>query len=123
MGLDQLAYAIDKNGEKEELAYWRKHPHLHGWMEGVWQSRGRPGVPEEPHPLGFSQFNCIPLKLEHADLDSLERAVNTRLLPETEGFFFGDDASEKYKKDDLAFITKAREVIDEGRQVFYDSWW
>ncbi|NBR62402.1 MAG: hypothetical protein EBT86_12380 [Actinobacteria bacterium] len=28
MGLDQFAFAIDNNGEKEELAYWRKHPNL-----------------------------------------------------------------------------------------------
>ena len=123
MGLDQFAYAIDNNGEKEELAYWRKHPYLQGWMEDLWRARGQPGRPEEPHPMGFSQFNCIPLELERADLDSLERAVKTGLLPETEGFVFGDDASEKYKNDDLEFIKKAREALDAGLQVFYDSWW
>jgi len=123
MGLDQFAYAVDNNGEKEELAYWRKHPYLHGWMEGLWESRGRPGKPEKDHSLGLSQFNCIPLSLELEDLDSLEKAVKTNMLPETGGFFFGDDSSEEYKNDDLEFIKKAREALDAGLEVYYDSWW
>jgi hypothetical protein len=52
MGLDQFAYCIDNNGEKEELAYWRKHPNLQGWMENLWQSKGCPNVPQEDDPNG-----------------------------------------------------------------------
>ena len=123
MGLDQFAYAVDNNGEKEELAYWRKHPYLHGWMENLWEARGRPGKPDEPHSLSLSQFNCIPIELELKDIDSLERAVKTNMLPETGGFFFGDDSSEEYKNDDLEFIKKAREALNAGLRVYYDSWW
>ena len=42
MGLDMYAYVASKNDEGEnvterELAYWRKHPNLHGWMEELWK--------------------------------------------------------------------------------------
>jgi hypothetical protein len=123
MGLDQYAYAIDNNGEKEELAYWRKHPSLHGWMEDLWESKGSPGRPEAAHPVGLSVFNCVPVPLSHEDIDSLERAVKTNMLPETQGFFFGDDSSDHYRAADLEFIQKAREALDAGLDVFYDSWW
>ena len=51
MGLDQ--YAIARRGEaivnddgytyyedSMELAYWRKHPNLQGWMESLWHVKG-----------------------------------------------------------------------------------
>ena len=73
--------------------------------------------------MGLSPFNCVPVPLSHEDLDSLERAVKTNMLPETAGFFFGDDASEHYRAADLKFIQQAREALDAGLDVFYDSWW
>ena len=42
MGLDMYAYALDENGEEESLADWRKHNRLHGWMEELWEEKGRP---------------------------------------------------------------------------------
>ena len=42
MGLDMYAYTAAKEGQEataRELAYWRKHPNLHGWMEQLWKSR------------------------------------------------------------------------------------
>lgn len=123
MGLDQYAYAIDNNGEKKELAYWRKHPNLQGWMESLWEAKGRPNVPDEDDPNGLSQFNCIPLELNREDLDDLEDAVRGSGLPETCGFFFGDDSDDYYKRQDLDFIQKARKALDKGLTVVYDSWW
>ena len=38
MGLDQYAYVANKAGSeyndqsRQEIAYWRKHPNLQGWM-------------------------------------------------------------------------------------------
>ena len=127
MGLDMYAWGIDakdedrflnhKQGEPEvhveELCYWRKHHDLHGWMESLYQSRG-----------GTETFNCVKLKLERHDLDNLELSIKQKNLPETTGFFFGnnppDEDSDHY---DLAFIAKAREFIEGGGVVFYDSWW
>ena len=123
MGLDQYAHAIDNNGEKEELAYWRKHPNLQGFMENLWHEKGCPNKPEEPNSMGMSDFNCVPVDLTYEDLDRLEKAVNSKELPQTIGFFFGDDSDDDYKQEDLEFIQKAREALDAGLTVEYSSWW
>lgn len=112
MGLDQYAFAIDNNGEKEELAYWRKHPNLQGWMENLYISKG-----------GQEEFNCVPVELEYEDLDNLEQAITNGELPSTNGFFFGSDSDDHYKGQDLEFIEKARDALDSGLTVVYDSWW
>ena len=122
MGLDQYAKVIkatgkDKKVKKEvELAYWRKHNRLQGWMEKLYVEKG-----------GTGEFNCVDVEITEDDLDNLERAINNMELPETGGFFFGSDSyegyEEYYKKDDVEFIRKAREELKEGNQVIYSSWW
>jgi len=119
MGLDQFAYCIDNNGEKEELAYWRKHPNLQGWMENLWQSKGCP----DAHEDNPNEFNCVPVTLTEEDLDNLEQAITNNELPSTCGFFFGSDSDDHYKEYDLDFIKVAREALDNGLTVTYDSWW
>ena len=119
MGLDQFAHAVDNNGEREELAYWRKHPNLQGWMEDLWISKGRPNANED-NP---DEFNCIPVELTHEDLDNLEKAVTNNELPNTVGFFFGSNSDDHYQRQDLDFIEKARDALDSGLTVVYDSWW
>lgn len=119
MGLDQFAYAIDNNGEKEELAYWRKHPNLQGWMESLWERKGRPNA----HKDNPDEFNCIPVELTKEDLDSLEQDITNRTLPDTVGFFFGSNSDVEYGQQDLEFVRKAREALDSGLTVVYDSWW
>lgn len=123
MGLDQFAYSINKSGEKVELAYWRKHPNLQGWMEELWTSKGRPGLEgsNEDSPMG--DFNCIPVELSLEDLEGLEKDLTEEKLPDTVGFFFGDDSDTFYKEKDLQFVEAARQAIEDGSQVFYDSWW
>jgi hypothetical protein len=123
MGLDQFAFAIDNNGEKEELAYWRKHPNLQGWMENLWESKGRPNAHEDKDSNGMSDFNCVELELTKEDLDNLETAVTNASLPDTVGFFFGSNSDDHYKEQDLEFVKKAREALDKGLTVVYDSWW
>jgi hypothetical protein len=119
MGLDQFAFATDNNGDKEELAYWRKHPNLQGWMENLWELKGRPNA----HKNSPNEFNCVPVELTYDDLNALEDAVRGYGLPETCGFFFGSNSDDHYKEQDLEFITKAREALDNGLVVTYDSWW
>jgi hypothetical protein len=112
MGLDQYAFAVSSNGSKEEIAYWRKHPNLQGWMKNLYISKG-----------GQEEFNCVPVELEHEDLNNLEQAITNSELPDTQGFFFGSNSDEHYKGQDLEFIEKAREALDSGLTVVYDSWW
>lgn len=136
MGLDMYAYA-GRSGQRDEfyekaqwnedtkefdspvskpveLAYWRKHPSLHGWMEQLWQKR---------NPDDMSSFNGIELELTWQDIDDLEQAVRHGQLPFTEGFFFGKPADNTYYEEDLKFCVNAKAEIFLGFKVFYNSSW
>jgi hypothetical protein len=138
MGLDQYAYVAAKAGQQSEyydaegdyvdgewrphkstvakpreIAYWRKHPNLQGWMEQLAEKKG----------LEYGSFNGIELELTWEDLDELERAVTHNRLPETTGFFFGNDSNDYYREHDLQFIREARAELFLGLKVFYNSSW
>ena len=123
MGLDQ--YAVARRGEpvkneegqleyadQHEIAYWRKHPNLQGWMENLYQEKG-----------GTEEFNCVDVELTLEDLDELEAAITGTSLPETAGFFFGENSDDYYKDKDLQFIEQARQYLNDGYTVVYSSWW
>ena len=130
MGLDMYAYAAQKGQHEQfwedydfktetssvprprEIAYWRKHPNLHGWMHKLWISKGNMG-----------EFNGDELELTLEDLDLLETDVERNRLPATQGFFFGNDADQHYKVQDLQFIQDARAAILQGERVCYNSSW
>jgi len=138
MGLDMYAYVTAKAGQQREyyegaefkdgdytnpnvsqpreIAYWRKHPNLHGWMEQLWNKRN--GGNQDG-----SNFNGIELELTYEDLEILELDIIAGTLPGTSGFFFGNDADDHYRKQDLEFITKARAELFMGLKVFYNSSW
>lgn len=106
-----------------EIAYWRKHPNLHGWMEQLW-IRKLAAESEAPENSAWgSSFNGIELELTWEDLDELERAVTNNQLPSTRGFFFGEDADEYYRESDLKFIREAKAELFLGLKVFYNSSW
>ena len=139
MGLDMYAYVAAKAGEHDEyhaaegsyvdgewtvpsrtkpreLAYWRKHPNLHGWMEQLWNKRNGGNC-------DGNTFNGIELELTWEDIDQLEHAVTHSQLPGTAGFFFGEDSDQHYRKSDLEFIRNARAELFLGLKVFYNSSW
>ena len=123
MGLDQYANArrgeakTDDEGytyyeDSMELAYWRKHPNLQGWMQELYYEKG-----------GEGEFNCVDLELTLGDLDALEATLDEKELPETAGFFFGSNADDHYAEADREFIVQARAAIKQGYTVVYSSWW
>ena len=140
MGLDQYAYVTaragsrdayydDVNYEKDdadpsklqqprELAYWRKHPNLQGWMERLWLEKN-PELQDDTQ----ASFNCVELELTWEDLDRLEHAVKMKMLPPTQGFLFGDASDKHYQAQDLKFIQDARAELFMGLKVFYNSSW
>ena len=95
-----------------EIAYWRKHPNLHGWFRDEWESQGNSG-----------SFNGDELEITWDMLDRLESDVREGRLPATQGFFFGDNSDEHYRDQDLEFIRNARAEIFSGFKVFYNSSW
>jgi|TARA_B100001094_G_scaffold17720_1_gene15294 hypothetical protein len=116
MGLDQYAHRQDSNGEDVELANWRKHNALQGWMENLWTLKsGKPA----------NELNCEVMELTAEDLENLRLAVEGGKLPVTVGFFFGDDTSKDLSRlgKDLDFVDNALKAIDEGDKVFYSCWW
>lgn len=125
MGLDMYAnktkfipdsevdFSIPPDQEVIDFFYWRKHPNLHGWMANLYQEKG-----------GTEDFNCVNLLLNHEDLDSLERDLNSSHLPSTSGFFFGQSHGDLDEiNNDLYFVNQARQAISEGYTVYYSSWW
>ena len=113
-------YGKDKDGEidygnsivkTEEVAYWRKHPDLHGWMENLYREKGG----------REKTFNGDLVVLTLADLDRLEDDILGGNLPKTTGFFFGESGGMSLK--DLQFVLDARKVIQEGDTIYYDANW
>lgn len=124
MGLDMYAWRVKsdnivndleyKQDNPEELFYWRKHHDLHGWMENLYRAKGGDKV----------DFNCVPVRLTLADLANLEQDLMANKLPTTVGFFFGNNPPDDESfEDDIEFISLAREAIEAGDAVYYDSWW
>ena len=114
MGLDMYAYTAAKPAAENprEIAYWRKHPNLHGWMHRLWGSKGNSG-----------DFNGDELELTWEDLEALEQAVREKTLPATSGFFFGNNSDDEYYERDLKFIRDAKAELFLGLRVFYNSSW
>ena len=153
MGLDMYAYVAAKAGaqadydrgkawdkekggmvnpsvtEPREIAYWRKHPNLHGWMERLWirKTNERLGPSDKAgwwsDPNQWGDFNGVELELTWDDLDQLEQDIRNNKLPGTEGYFFGRDADDHYREQDLKFIRNAKAEAFLGLKVFYNSSW
>lgn len=131
MGLDQYAYIASKAGSeyddasRQEIAYWRKHPNLQGWMEKLWLEKLKAdGVTPEITDWGTG-FNGIELELTWEDVDRLEQDIKSGVVSElnTQGFFFGNPSDEHYREQDLQFCIDAKAELFLKRKVFYNSSW
>jgi hypothetical protein len=125
MGLDMYAYVAtqeyDHNTESDsrEIAYWRKHPNLHGWMHQLWRSKNSDIVVDAKDAM----FNGIELELTYDDILQLEEDVKNGRLPSTSGFFFGEASDDYYLNKDLEFVKNAKAELFLGLRVFYNSSW
>ena len=128
MGLDMYAFTVpaewagdtdtdyqpDADRKTTELYYWRKFNALHGWMEDLYRLKGGTAL----------SFNCNTVRLDAKDLDRLEMDTGNNKLVPINGFFFGEQTVYPEQLESVAdFIAKAREALDYGRAVYYDSWW
>ena len=129
MGLDMwatMSKVKDKETIQVELADWRKHNRLHGYMAQLWEDKGCPNSNGDTPET----FNCVPLELDKEDLEELKATILTRALPATQGFFFGHDSYDWSKDElkeadlyDLEFVTNALKALKDGYKVHYNSWW
>ena len=121
MGLDMYAYIASKadtdydDTSRQEIAYWRKHPNLHGWMEKLAEKKG----------VTYSTFNGVELELTWDDIDMLEKDIKSGVVAglDTKGFFFGNPSDDYYCDTDLKFCIDAKAECFLGRKVFYNSSW
>lgn len=121
MGLDQYAYIASKantewnDNSRQDVAYWRKHPNLQGWMEKL----------AERKQLKYDTFNGVELELTWEDVDELEKDIKSGVVSvmNTKGFFFGDPSDDYYREEDLNFCVNAKAELFLGRKVFYNSSW
>ena len=125
MGLDMYAYFVSKENAisdekcrlvygQDENFYWRKNYNLHHWMEKLWEKR--------TGNTDSSKFNCVKIRLYKVDIENLEKAINSWKIDDSEPY----DAKKYTTRDkvfDLKFCKEAKEVIDEGYAIYYDSWW
>lgn len=97
-----------------DLGYWRKHPDLHGFI-----------VQE----FADGQDNCQEIELDKDCLSKIITAVTDRLLPHTEGFFFGASLTDEGQIiEDLSILQGALDWLekpDEGvwKSVIYQASW
>jgi hypothetical protein len=138
MGLDQYAYVASRKGQRaefyagsefddklgefvnpnviepQEIAYWRKHPNLHGWMQKLYEAKG-----------GSGDFNGDELELTWEEIDMLEHDIKKGHLAKlgTTGFFFGRPTDHHYQEQDLKFCQDAKAELFLGSKVFYNSSW
>lgn len=107
-------------GDNHEVAYWRKHSDLNGYMEDLYREKG--GEEEE--------FNCVPLYLTKEDIERIIRDHKRHLdeendftIGESRGFFWGATNQEDWE-DSLKDFEKILEETDwDNETVYYSCWY
>ena len=118
MGLDMQLFGLEPNESgisrdsfnyRNELAYWRKHPNLHGYIVNA---------------FACGEDECQKINLSLEDLSKILNAVETDNLPETTGFFFGKSRVED-KELSILQLNKVINWVNElpGRKVYYQASW
>lgn len=106
--------------EEFDLGYWRKHPNLHGYIVNNFS--------RDPTTYDGGDIN-----LTVNDLLQIIDAIKNRELPHTEGFFFGESATDpseiaEEQKEDIRQLQQAIDWLsikesDASRFVYYGASW
>lgn len=101
-------------GKELELAYWRKHPNLHGYIVQAFAG---------------GKDECQDIELGAEDIDTIIGAIKARNLPETTGFFFGRSyGTDEEAANDISLFQRAKEWLAErqdgvSKSVVYRASW
>lgn len=150
MGLDQYAYVSSKSGQRSafyetgefvngdfvnpnisnprDIAYWRKHLNLHGWMERLWLRKQFISVDEIDQFIQGKfpprKFNGVELELTWDDIMLLEHDIKSgKMAALNITGFFGKPRDDYYREQDLEFCASAKSELFIGLRVFYNASW
>ena len=98
--IDDFNFSHNEVLKYEEIFNWHNHTLLHDWMYKLYKSKG--GTEED--------FNCIPVRLYMKDLNNLDFDFSN----------FPHDVSLRQR--DAEFIKIAKQTIESGFALYYDSW-
>ncbi len=114
MGLDMYVFGHNANEANQDyvgegLAYWRKHPNLHGYIVKTFAD-------------GVDECQRIPLTVEQ--IDQTIAAVRANALPHTDGFFFGVSCcADNNNTTEKLQAVKAWLLEHPGCIVYYQASW
>jgi len=93
----------------EQLAYWRKHPDLHGYIVKTFAA---------------GSDECQAVGLSPDDLQSIVDAIVQKRLPYTSGPFFGV-STEEDTACSIAQLESVKEWLEKvpGRTIYYQASW
>lgn len=112
MGLDMYFYCSDAgNSLREEIAYFRKHSDLHGWLEDLWKEKGNEGP-----------CNCEELPLTEEDLRRMRDFAELPVHPKRTGFFWGESRDEQWEAT-RKLVKELLSAVKDGKQVIYRAWY
>ena len=101
-------------GRELEIGYWRKHPDLHGYIV---------------HRFADGEDRCQRIDLSPSDIGEIITAIQSNLLPKTNGFFFGESENDTGQKNEaITIFQKALKwlttpVEGQWRSVAYQASW
>ena len=96
-----------------EIAYFRKHNRLHGWLMKLYYSKG-----------GKGSFNGDALEITLDDVRHLKCAIKNDNMDDVSGFFWGTQRFDRsIKKQYNQLCRKIRRAIKDGLVVYYNSSW
>ena len=87
-----------KKATEIEIAYWRKHPNLHGYIVKTFNK---------------GEDDCRPIELTPENLNQIANAIEKNELPFTQGCFFGSSEDhEEGKKENIKIFRDASVWLD-----------
>ena len=141
MGLDAYLYAVqkleettDQNLSKQatKVKYWRNHWQLQLYFADIYTKRT--GQPKD-------NFSCYNLQLSKEDCEQCIETIKLFQLPRYHQYYDIYLSEEEYQKlpddrinfhrqteknqykEDIDALTRSIELINEGKYIFYRSWW
>lgn len=107
-------------GVFDEIIYeWRYHWDLYRWMWELYLDKG--GEDDRDGEDGETEWNVV---LTASDLDRLEVNVIAGLPhKECDDMYYRSADPNELRENDLAFVTKARAALAEGKTVYFTESW